>query len=91
MDLDLINFVSPQEEEYELGNPKTKCDLSKLDKLEQGLARAANSWRMKIADPMSVQYQGGAFHGFVVMITSRKAGEFKSIIEAGGGRVFKLE
>lgn len=79
-----------QEEEYEWGNPVSKFDLEKFSAIDQSVAKAANSWRMRIVDPKSDKFRRGAFHAFIVIIWATKDG-FKNIVEAGGGKVLDVE
>lgn len=78
-----------QEEEFELGNPKSKGNIPdpKSDN-EKMIMNAAYRWRLKLLnDP------GGAFRNMVALLVTpkEKREQFDRLIHAGGGIVVEAK
>lgn len=78
-----------QEEEFELGNPKSKGNIpDPKSESENIIMNAAYRWRMKLLnDP------GGAFRHMVALLVTpkEKKEQFERLIHAGGGIVVEAK
>lgn len=85
-----IHFINLfQEEEYELGNPKSEGHIPNANsESEQMIMNAAHRWRLKL-----MKNPKGAFRDIVALLVTpkEKRDQFERLINAGGGIVVEAK